>query len=398
MLSPPYSPHAVMMEELNQENGKKSTAPGAQSVRTTQTVSTAPTIERNSPAPSNPDTASPDSANSDSATVAGPQSSDTSGDEFGDYDFKSSFAKSRQAKRQSSEAFADDETVFDDDDVMSVKSAGSPPSVTRHGSLGGRERRMTTCWDALKVNPAKYLRQERSFLELYPLRRHSWAGPGVSGINSEDQQDGSSGISGSMGGRGGSAGHSSSYNGSSNGGAGRKRTNRAHQGFGAGRGRKRASVIDISHDAVGDNEDGSGSHSSSSRSSPSSASQVRVHDLSLNQIEDYAPPLSSLPPGKSLRAEWKGAPMDLSNDPDLHLLHPAEAHLASVLRLPCEVYLDSKRRLFAEKVHRLKQGLPFRRTDSQKACRIDVNKASRLFGAFEKIGWLSDELFTEHMP
>lgn len=398
MLSPPYSPHAVMMEELNQEKGKSSIADGANSVNTTKGESNSPDvermspIERNSPAPSNADSTNSDSANS---TVAGAQSSDTSGDEFGDYDFKASLAKSRQAKRQSSEAFADDETVFDDDDVLSVKSAGSPPSATRHGSLCGRERRMTTCWDALKVNPAKYLRQERSFLELYPLRRHSWAGPGVSGISSDDQQDGGSGLNGSASGRGGNSGSSS---GSSGSGVGRKRSNRAHQGFGAGRGRKRASAVDVSNDGSGDNEDGSGSSSSNSRASPSSASQVRVHDLSLNQIEDYAPPLSSLPPGKSLRAEWKGAPMDLSNDPDLHLLHPAEAHLASVLRLPCEVYLDSKRRLFAEKVHRLKQGLPFRRTDSQKACRIDVNKASRLFGAFEKIGWLQDELFTEHMP
>lgn len=89
--------------------------------------------------------------------------------------------------------------------------------------------------------------------------------------------------------------------------------------------------------------------------------------------------------------------MDLSNDPNVHLLHPAEVHLASVLRLPCDIYLDSKRRLFAEKVHRLKQGLPFRRTDSQKACRIDVNKASRLFSAFEKVGWLEDDLFQKYL-
>ena len=49
------------------------------------------------------------------------------------------------------------------------------------------------------------------------------------------------------------------------------------------------------------------------------------------------------------------------------------------------VYLDSKRRLFYEKVSRLRQGKGFRRTDAQKACRIDVNKASRLFAAFEKL-------------
>lgn len=123
----------------------------------------------------------------------------------------------------------------------------------------------------------------------------------------------------------------------------------------------------------------------------------KVHDLNPSLLVDYSPPVSSLPVGKSLRAEWKGAPMDLSTDPNLHLLHSAEVHLAAVLRLPADVYIDSKKRLFAEKVHRLRQGLPFRRTDSQKACRIDVNKASRLFSAFEKVGWLEDELFTKYL-
>lgn len=123
----------------------------------------------------------------------------------------------------------------------------------------------------------------------------------------------------------------------------------------------------------------------------------RVHDLSVSQLQDFAPLTSTLPSGKSLRAEWKGAPMDLSNDPDVHLLHPAEVYLASVLRLTAAVYLDSKKRLFAEKVHRLRQGLQFRRTDSQKACRIDVNKASRLFSAYEKVGWLDDDLFKQYL-
>ncbi|CAN6674734.1 hypothetical protein TRVA0_063S00144 [Trichomonascus vanleenenianus] len=123
----------------------------------------------------------------------------------------------------------------------------------------------------------------------------------------------------------------------------------------------------------------------------------KVHDTPYEELTDYSPPITSLPPGKSLKAEWKGAPMDLSSDPDAHKLHPAELHLASTLRLPVQLYLDSKKRLFAEKVHRLKNGLPFRRTDSQKACRIDVNKASRLFTAFEKVGWLDDEMFEKYL-
>ncbi|CDK25339.1 unnamed protein product [Kuraishia capsulata CBS 1993] len=116
-------------------------------------------------------------------------------------------------------------------------------------------------------------------------------------------------------------------------------------------------------------------------------------------ITDYCPPLDSLPANntKCLKTEWKGQPMDLSQDPLIGKLHPAEVVLASVLRLPGNVYLDSKRRLFAEKVSRSRKGLPFRRTDAQKACKIDVNKASRLFAAFEKVGWLQDKNFTKFM-
>lgn len=119
-----------------------------------------------------------------------------------------------------------------------------------------------------------------------------------------------------------------------------------------------------------------------------------VPSMSWEKLPDYSPPLSTLPANnKCLKVEWKGSSMDLSADPLRHLLHPAELQLAQILRLPCDLYLDSKRRLFVEKVHRLKQDLPFRRTDAQKACRIDVNKASRLFAAYERIGWLEDENF-----
>lgn len=115
-------------------------------------------------------------------------------------------------------------------------------------------------------------------------------------------------------------------------------------------------------------------------------------------IPDYSPDVASLPKGnnRSLKVEWKGQPMDLRSDPNVDKLHPAEVLLASTLRLPCNVYLDSKRRLFYEKVNRFRSGQQFRRTDAQKACRIDVNKASRLFAAFEKVGWLNDVHFTKY--
>ncbi|GEQ72135.1 hypothetical protein JCM33374_g5821 [Metschnikowia sp. JCM 33374] len=131
--------------------------------------------------------------------------------------------------------------------------------------------------------------------------------------------------------------------------------------------------------------------------SPLAAQQAALIDES---IPDYSPDANStLPKGNSraLKIEWKGQPMDLRADPNLDKLHPAEVILASTLRLRCNVYLDSKRRFFNEKVNRLRNGMPFRRTDAQKACRIDVNKASRLFAAFEKAGWLNDKHFKEYL-
>lgn len=131
--------------------------------------------------------------------------------------------------------------------------------------------------------------------------------------------------------------------------------------------------------------------------SPLAAQQAALIDES---IPDYSPnPYETLPQGnpRCLKIEWKGQPMDLKNDPDASKLHPAEIVLASTLRLPANVYLDSKRRFFFEKVNRLRDGMPFRRTDAQKACRIDVNKASRLFAAFEKVGWLDDSNFAKYL-
>ena len=41
--------------------------------------------------------------------------------------------------------------------------------------------------------------------------------------------------------------------------------------------------------------------------------------------------------------------------------------------------------------------MEFRKTDSQKACKIDVNKASKLWSAYEKIGWFDLRFITPHL-
>jgi hypothetical protein len=112
-------------------------------------------------------------------------------------------------------------------------------------------------------------------------------------------------------------------------------------------------------------------------------------DKDFESLPDLCPPKDSLPNrSNSLKVDWKGAPIDLSNDPHRHLLHADEVTLAANLRLDCATYLTSKRRMFVRRLECLRVGKEFRKTDAQQACKIDVNKASKLWTAFEKVGWL----------
>lgn len=112
-------------------------------------------------------------------------------------------------------------------------------------------------------------------------------------------------------------------------------------------------------------------------------------DKDFDALEDLSPPVSSLPSRpNSLKVDWKGNALDLSNDPHRHLLHPDELTLASNLRLDCATYLTSKRRIFLRRLECARIGKEFRKTDAQQACKIDVNKASKLWQAYERVGWL----------
>jgi hypothetical protein len=122
-------------------------------------------------------------------------------------------------------------------------------------------------------------------------------------------------------------------------------------------------------------------------------------DKDFNALPDYSPPLDTLPNRpNSLKVEWKGAPIDLRDDPYRHLLHDDELILAANLRLDCATYLTSKRRIFMARIECLRIRKEFRKTDSQQACKIDVNKASKLWAAFEKVGWLKKEHFLKYVP
>ncbi|KAK4133520.1 hypothetical protein BT67DRAFT_382718 [Trichocladium antarcticum] len=112
-------------------------------------------------------------------------------------------------------------------------------------------------------------------------------------------------------------------------------------------------------------------------------------DKDFDALENICPPVNSLPSRpNSLKVDWKGNALDLSNDPHRHLLHPDELTLASNLRLDCATYLTSKRRIFLRRLECARIGKEFRKTDAQQACKIDVNKASKLWQAYERVGWL----------
>lgn len=131
---------------------------------------------------------------------------------------------------------------------------------------------------------------------------------------------------------------------------------------------------------------------------PESGKRVAREDKDFNSLPDYCPPLDSLPnKPNSLKVDWKGAPIDLKYDPHSSLLHPDEIALAANLRLDCATYLTSKRRIFIKRIEAFQIGKEFRKTDAQQACKIDVNKASKLWQAFDKVGWLDPKWIKKHV-
>jgi hypothetical protein len=134
--------------------------------------------------------------------------------------------------------------------------------------------------------------------------------------------------------------------------------------------------------------------------SPKPARQMTSRDdTDYDALPDYCPPLDTLPKNnpKCLKAEWKGTVLDLSNDPDRHMLHEGEVSLAATLRLNCATYLCSKRRIFQARIDALKIGKEFRKTDAQQACKIDVNKASKLWSSYDKVGWFNPDHFRQYL-
>ncbi|KAH8691094.1 putative SWIRM domain protein Fun19 [Talaromyces proteolyticus] len=136
----------------------------------------------------------------------------------------------------------------------------------------------------------------------------------------------------------------------------------------------------------------------SSSLKPSKPLGTNRDDIDYKSLKDYSPPMHTLGGNtKGLKADWKGQMLDLSNDPDRHCLDPAEINLAATLRLSCATYLCSKRRIFEARVKALNIGKEFRKTDAQQACKIDVNKASKLWTAYDRVGWFKPDHFTQFL-
>ncbi|KAJ6436686.1 SWIRM domain-containing protein [Purpureocillium lavendulum] len=131
---------------------------------------------------------------------------------------------------------------------------------------------------------------------------------------------------------------------------------------------------------------------------PCQVGQASREDKTFMALPDYSPSLNTLSHRTNcLKVDWNGRPLDLGDDPHGYLLHPEEVTLASTLRLDCATYLTSKRRIFQRRLECLRISKEFRKTDAQKACKIDVNKASKMWTAFKTVGWLDESFMRQFL-
>ncbi|CEG70843.1 hypothetical protein RMATCC62417_06665 [Rhizopus microsporus] len=107
--------------------------------------------------------------------------------------------------------------------------------------------------------------------------------------------------------------------------------------------------------------------------------------------EDWIPKVDALENRAGIRVAWKGSPLKIQSMPYFEKLHPGEVPIASGLRLTPEQYLRCKYALILAAHKASQNNSLFRRSEAQKACCIDVNKASVLWKVFGKLGWLGSK-------
>ncbi|KAM3066218.1 hypothetical protein ACMFMG_012122 [Clarireedia jacksonii] len=112
-------------------------------------------------------------------------------------------------------------------------------------------------------------------------------------------------------------------------------------------------------------------------------------------FEDYISFILQLNGLKFSDPQWKERAFDLSADQDRNGLHQDEILLASRLCLRCCQYFENKWKILYACMKFIRDGKQFKKRDCQKACAINVNKASKLWEAFEEAGLFRYvELFT----
>ncbi|KAL0094805.1 Homeodomain-like protein [Phycomyces blakesleeanus] len=89
-----------------------------------------------------------------------------------------------------------------------------------------------------------------------------------------------------------------------------------------------------------------------------------------------------------VKVVWKGGPLQINDQPYFDRLHPVEVSMASTLRLSPVQYLRCKRVLIRAAQEYGESEMPFRKSDAQKLCRVDVNKTSALWTVFGQLGWM----------
>ncbi|KAJ2696471.1 hypothetical protein FB645_006192 [Coemansia sp. IMI 203386] len=129
-------------------------------------------------------------------------------------------------------------------------------------------------------------------------------------------------------------------------------------------------------------------HISSSRSSTPLSTNGGAAGIDQFITDDLSREIFQLKPRTaSCSVKWaKAAPMDVSECAFAEHLATAERDCCSILRLYPEQYLTIKQSLV-----RAGRTLPpgtFKKRDAQKLCRVDVNKTSKVFEWFCKLGWI----------
>jgi len=125
--------------------------------------------------------------------------------------------------------------------------------------------------------------------------------------------------------------------------------------------------------------------------------------LTLTASPIYYPPtdnLDKLGPN-AMKVEWKSSkkvysPQEYTRFQGLKdvKFHPKEIDLAGTINMVhFAQYEESKRLIFTLWYERKSKGLSFTKTHAQQAAHVDVNKASALWTAFDKVHWFSDEAF-----